>query len=360
MILFRYIALRTFIAFLGSLSGVLLIFLAVDFVDYAPAVGVTGWFWPALELYANKSALVVHEIAPAAMIIGAALATSGLRQSREWTAMRALGLGPWRVGVPVAVVAVASGLALVLLHEEVGVHAAERVDELRAERFGGANEKHRIETDRAPKRWFRGLNGRRIYHLRGILEGGGFERVTILELTPEFRLFRRIDAERMRPDGNGWILEDAEERDFHPDGTLGIQHDAVRRMYFEEKPEAFAVLPGRPSQMPFRTLVKQIGVRLRTGLPVNEFELERYSRLAYPFAGLPGALLAVALSLRRERRGHVASALLESVAVTFAFWGAQGVSVALGLSGTVPPPLAAWVPDGAFLLAGLIAIRRVG
>jgi lipopolysaccharide export system permease protein len=357
MILFRHLAARTLLAFLGALAGVLVIFLAVDFVDYAPQFTGQGWILAALELYANKTALVARQVAPAAMIVGAALAVSGLRQTREWTAMRALGLGPWRVAVPVVAVALLAGLTLVAVHEQVGVHAAERVDEIRA-RLGRASERRRIEAARAPKRWFRGAGGRRIYHLRGALEGGGFERVTILEVTPEFRLARRIDAERMRPDGAGWILEEAVERTFAPDGTLRLDRAEVRRIVLDEPPEAFSVAPGRPRQMAFGTLVHQIGVRRRAGLPTSEFEMERYDRLAYPFAGVPGALLAVALALRRARRGHVSAALLESVGVTLLFWGAQGVSAALGLSGSVPAWVSAWTPNLVFLVAGLVAVRR--
>ncbi len=68
--------------------------------------------------------------------------------------------------------------------------------------------------------------------------------------------------------------------------------------------------------MRWRQLVGQIAVRARVGLSVAEFELERDNRLAYPLAGVPGALLAIALALRGGRKGHVATALVESVGVS--------------------------------------------
>ena len=360
MILFRHAMARTLFAFLGALAGVLAVFLAVDFVDNAPQLAGEGWLWPALEMYANKSAVVVRQIAPAAMILGAGIAVSGFRRTREWVALRALGLGPWRLALPVVVVALVAGAVLVVLHEAVGVHAADRAEEIRAERFGRKQDIRRREAHRAPKRWFRGLDHRRIYHLRGTLPGGGFERVTLLEVTPDFRLARRIDAERMRPTGAGWTLEEAVERTFRPDGTLLVERAAVRTLQLDEPAEAFAVEPGRPTQMRFTTLVHQIGVRRRTGQPYADFELERYNRLAYPFSGVPGALLAVALALRRTRKGHVSAALLESVGVSLVFWGVQGISVALALSGRVPAWVAAWGPNVAFLAAGLLAVRRSG
>lgn len=356
MILFRYAARRTLAAFLAALAGVVAIFLAVDFVDNSASFTGPGWFPAVLELYVNKTAVVVRQVAPAAMVLGAAIAVSTFRKTREYTAMRALGLGPWRLALPVVVVTLLAGTALLVIHDVWGVEAAERAEVIRATRFSRG--KREFAAAREPKRWFRSRDGRRIYHLGASLPQGGFARVTVLELTRDFRLAGRIDAARMRPDGNGWLLEDVQDRTFVSDGRLQVERATSRRYEFPEPPEAFAVVPGRPSQMRWATLVSQVAVRRELGLSTTEFQLERYNRVAYPFAGVPGALLAVALALRRARKGHVSAALLESVGVSILFWGVQGVSFALGLSGRVAPWIAAWAPNALFLAAGIAAVRR--
>jgi lipopolysaccharide export system permease protein len=358
--LFRHLAARTLAAFLGALAGVVAIFLAVDFVDNSASFGGEGWVLAVLELYANKAAVVVRQVAPAAMILGAAIAVSGLRRTREWTAMRSVGLGTWRVALPVAAVALLAGGVLVVTHDLFGVEAADRAEELEALRFGSGGDRRRYEAAREPKRWFRGRDGRHVYHLRGALQGGGFERVTVLELAPDFALARRIDAARMHPEGAGWRLEQVEDRTFLPGGEVRLERAAARTYAFPESADAFAVVPGRPSQMRWNRLLAQLKLRERLGLPSAEFRLERYDRLAYPLAGLPGALLALALALRRERKGHVSAALLESVGVTLLFWGAQAVTFALALSGRVEPWVAAWAPNVVFLAFGVVAVRRVG
>jgi lipopolysaccharide export system permease protein len=356
--LFAYAARRTLGATLAALAGVVGLYLAVDFVDNSAGFGGHGWVLAVLELYANKGLVVTRQVAPAAMLLGAAVAVSTFRKTREYTAMRAVGLGPWRLALPVLAVTFGFGVVLMVLHDTVGVGAEARADELGSVRFGRGGDLRRYLAAREPKRWFRGADGRRIYHLRGQLPGGGFERVTVMEVDDRFRLVRRIDASRMRPDGGGWVLEEVEDRTFQPDGTMRLERAPTRRYDFAEPPEAFAVAPGRPSQMRWATLVEQIALRRRLGLPSIDFELERDNRIAYPFAGVPGALLAVALALRRGRRGHVSAALVESVGVSLAFWGVQGVSWALALSGRVSPWVAAWAPNALFLGAGLLAVRR--
>ena len=358
MILFRYAARRALVAMLGALAGVVALYLAVDFVDNSASWKGAGWQLAALELYANKAVVVARMVAPAAILLGASLSVSGFRATREWTAMRALGLGPWRLAVPVLAVAFGAGVLMVAVHDFVGVAAARRADELSAVRFGRGGDMRRYLAAREPKRWFRGADGRRIYYLRG-QEDGGFKNVTVLEVDPAFRLVRRIDAERMRPSGGEWVLDQVEDRTFAPDGTMSLSRAAERRYRFDEPPESFSIIPGRPNELRWRTLVQQIGLRRRLGLSSVELELERENRIAYPFAAVPGVLLALALALRRSRKGHVSAALGEAVAVSLLFWGAQGVSWALGMSGQVPALVAAWAPNVLVLVLGLAAVRKV-
>jgi lipopolysaccharide export system permease protein len=358
MILFRYVAVRTAWAVMAALVGVVTIYLAIDYVDNSGAYVGPGWIPAVLELYGNMTVVVVRQVAPAAMLLGAGIAVSSFRQTREYVAMRAAGLGPWSLSAPVIAVVMLFGLGLVVLHDGWGVQAVERVEEIRAFRFGKGGDRQSWEEARAPKRWFRGHDGRHVYHLRGTLPGGGFEGVTVFELSDDFRLVRRIDARAMRPAGAEWVLDQVVDRTFRPDGHLEVRQDRVRTFHFDEPADAFAVVPGNPAQMRWRRLVEQIGVRSRSGLPVADFQLERDNRLAYPLAGIPGALLAIALALRPGRKGHIATALVESVGVSLLFWSVQGVTWALGLSGRVAPWLAAWAPDVLFLLAGWVAVRR--
>ena len=358
MILPRYLAGKTWMASLAAFTGVIAIFLAVDVVDNAGVLSGPGWMLAAMELYANKAAVVAHQIAPAALLLGAAVAVSGLRQTREWTAMRSVGLGPWRVAVPVVGAVAAMSLAMVLFHEAWGVRAAQRAEEIQVTRFARGGAFRRWQATQQPKRWFRGADGRHVYHLRGVLPGGGFERVTVLELSDDFRLLRRIDAGMMVPaEGGAWRLADVVERTFSEAGS-GYDGAASREYRFDEPPGSFDLRPGRPSQMTLAILTRQIAVRERLGQPTSDFAIERANRVAYPLAAIFGALLAVALALRRNRKGHLSTAMLEAVGISLALWATQGICLGLGLSGRLPPQVAAWLPNLIFLATGALAVRR--
>jgi lipopolysaccharide export system permease protein len=355
--LFLLVARRAAAAFLGALAAVVGLFLVVDFAENASVFHGEGWVVAVLALYANRGAQVAYETAPAAMLLAAAVTASDLRRTREYTAFRALGLGPWRVALPVLGVAALAGAALVALGDAVVVDAGARADAIMAARF------HRTGGLARPlerRRWFRGRGGR-IYHLRGGGEGSEFENVTVLEVTDGFRLARRVDAARMRPGASAgeWILDDGAERTFAKDGAVSTDPFARRAYRFDEDPGAFAIRPGRPAQLRRGVLREQVALRRRLGLGAHDFALEWHRRFAYPLAGIPAALLALALALRRERKGHVTAALMEAVGVSFAFWALQGVCTSLGLSGRLSPAIAAWLPDALFAMVGGYAVRRL-
>jgi lipopolysaccharide export system permease protein len=355
VILFAHLARRAAAAFAGSLVGVVALFLVVDFAENASAFQGPHWGAAVLELYVNKSAVVAYQTAPAAMLLAAALTASALRRTREYTALRALGLGPWRVATPVLAVALVAAAVLAAFDDALVVDAGARAEQILATRFHRAGTWQRWHE---PKRWFRGRGGHRIYHLRGSGAGRTFERVTLLEVTPDFRLARRIDAARMSPEPSGdWVLENVEERVF-AQGGVSLERFARKVYRFDEDPEAFSVLPGQPAQMRRGTLLEQARLRRRLGLPSSEFDLEWHNKLAYPIICVPASLLALALALRRNRRGHLTAALMEAVGVSLAVWAVQGVTWSLGLSGQLPPAGAAWAPDAVLFAAGLGALRR--
>lgn len=358
MTLFLHVARRALAAFAGALLAVVLLFLVVEFAENVSLFTVPGWLGAAAALYANRAAIVAYQTAPAAMLLAAAVAASDLRRTREYTAMRALGLGPWRVAGPVLAVGALVAIGLTWMGDAVVVHAAARADRILATRF------HRtaaLQRDTERKRWFRGRDGHRIYHLRGGGEDGvSFDRVTVLEVTPEFRLARRIDARRMVPAATpgDWVLADVAERTFLRDGSVDVAFAREKTYRFDEDPGAFAVRPGRPAQMTRAVLREQIALRSRLGLPARDFALEWQNRLAYPLAALPGGLLAVAVALRRNRKGHLTAALVEAVAISLAFWAIQAVCWSLAVSGQIAPAVGAWTPDALLAAAGVLALRR--
>lgn len=353
MIIFRYIARSYLGALIAALVGMCALFLIVDFADRVKLFTGAGWFEAVVELYACKAAVTAHQLAPAAIALGAAIAVSGLRRTGEVTALRSLGRGPWTFAVPVAAVAMAFAATLFAVEDPVVVPANYRAEEITALRFNRWGDWSSYHWNR---RWYRGTTGT-VYYL-GRIDDDGFADVSVYELDDDFRLSRRIDAARISPaEGGAWTLSDAVVRSFAVDGSMSEERIAVGREVFVDDLGEFRVKTGRPSQLRRRELPEQISLRRKLGLPSMEWELALHERRAYQLTSIPVAILGACLALRRNRKGHLTTAIAEGFVVTIALWAVSALAKTLTLAGHLSPLVGGWLPLTLACVATVFALR---
>ena len=343
----RLVAAQFLKLFGATLGGVVLLYLTVDFADRAHGFWGRAWGKAALELYWNKAAVVAYQLAPAGLIIAAALLATLLSRRGELTALFALGVRPWRLAAPVAAVATIIGGLLFLLGERVVVRADARAEEIQVKRFNRWGD---WATYHSGTSWLRGEQNR-IYHL-GAAHAGGWEPATVLEIAPPFRLARRIDARRLEPAGPGrWRLLDAVETRYTlgggPGGGVSERRLEVLEEHFPETAADLELRGGRPRQLPWRALREQADRRARLGQPVREWQLALWERAAHPVTVVPAALAGLGLILwraRRRRRLPLAGAVALGIALSMALWAVTVIAHAASLSGGLPTWAAGLAP----------------
>jgi lipopolysaccharide export system permease protein len=155
-------------------------------------------------------------------------------------------------------------------------------------------------------------------------------------------------------------LTEATARTFEGD-TSQLTRMPSLTLDLEVRQNALRSRPGRPEQRRMHELRQQIRARRAVGLPIEAFSLAMHNRFAYPFAGVPAAILAVGLALRAGRKGHLTTAVVEGLLVAAGLWGIMVVSKALVLGGRVPAGPAAWAPViGLGACAAAVWIRQEG
>jgi len=345
---------------------VVLIYLVIDFADRAHTYSGRAWGRAAAELYANKAAVVAYQLAPAALIIAAALVVTLLSRRGELTALLALGVRPLRLAIPIAAFAALLGVGLFWLGEQVVVGADARAEEIQVKRFNRWGDWATYHTGSS---WLRGKQGR-IYHL-GPERNGGWEPATVLEIAPPFRLSRRIDARRIEPVGGGagcdpgapngcrWRLLDAVETRYElyggPGGTIMERRLEVLEQRFPESPAELELRSGRPRQLTWRQLREQMRRRETTGQRAREYEVALAERVASPVQLIPAALAAVGLSFmfqRPRRRMPLAGAVALGMGLSMVLWAASVIAHSISVSGGIEPRIAACIPG---LVSGAIA-----
>jgi len=337
------------------------IYLVIDFADRAHGFTGPGWARAAGELYANKAAVIGYQLAPAALIIAAALLVAQLSRRGELTGLFALGVRPLRLALPLAAFAAALGALLFFGGEKVVVRADARAEEITTSRFnkwGDWGSYHFTSS------WLRGKEGR-IFHL-GPAREGGWEPVRVLEIAQPFRIARMIWADRIEPAGDGrWRLIHATERRYGLSGAAGgsieERHAAVLLEDFPETPAELKLREGRPRQLPWGQLREQLRRRRLTGQRFREYEVTLAERAAQPVQIVPAALAAMGLSLRLQRprkRMALSGAVALGIGLSMALWAVSVVAHSLAIAGVLSPWLAGCVPGMVSALGAAAVFHR--
>ena len=90
----------------------------------------------------------------------------------------------------------------------------------------------------------------------------------------------------------------------------------------------------------------------KTGQTNPSVSVEYYTKLALPFVCFAFALCAPPLALRFARAGAYVGIFL-SLVMVWVGWNTLLLTKFLGLSGKIPPFIAAWSPDILFAVLGL-------
>jgi lipopolysaccharide export system permease protein len=338
--LFWYVVRTYLVLLLGIFGALLAIFLVADFVDRAKSYSGPNWISDVARLYGFKALVAAHQLGPAALLLSAGTTVSLVRKRGELTALSSLAFGPSTFYAPIGLCALVLTAGLMVFDEYVVVEAGPKIDEITTQRFNRWDD---WALHFVPQKWFR--RGDRIFYMRSGNTDRGFENVTILRLTPDFRLAERTDAQRMsfRSDTR-WLLRGVVRRQFAENGETTVEHADRVEDDFNATASDFRILLGRPEQMDLGELREQIRARNRVGLPSGQFALALHNRFAYPLAALPAVFLTIGLALRLGRRGHLTAALLEGLIIAMGLWGMMVVFRTLVLAKHLSPAIAAWAP----------------
>jgi lipopolysaccharide export LptBFGC system permease protein LptF len=299
----------------------------------------------ALRTFAQYFAYLV----PAASFTGAFFTVAQGARAREIVALKAGGVNPLVVVLPVFGIAMLAGLGLALVQETAGVRAAAVL----AGRTGAM----RGELTRSGAIWYNA--GRVIYSAReSDPEGERVADIHVLERDERGHLLRQIHAERaVRVSPQQWRFENAVVRSFDPASpttpprferaagvTLELAADRTPRLHPDEL--AALTLP---------TLGDYVSAVLAAGGSPGPARFVFHQRASAPVLCLLFALLAVPLALSIETSAALAQRALEGVV-----WLAVFLFLRDAAGGAAQPggPPALWLPWGIVgLFFALAAVR---
>lgn len=342
-ILFRYVARDFFRNWLGTLTAlVALIVIAALFGNIDEAFSS----WEAFQDFLDKTAKtlpgLIENLLPMTVLLATVLTFSALSRTSELVAMKASGMGLFRLMLPLfSVLLLVSTLAYLNqnylyrhLHEDEETNAGYSTHQWRT--LGSAI----IYLDSADLR-NKTLTGVRAF----IWRDKPFELTQVNSLPSG----RRDDQER-------WEFSDTIEREHGPGGWI-MRQDARKELAPNDFPDVFKPADLDAHHTPFLDLYQEIEQRESQGQRVQAFWMEAFQKLAAVMAPFVMVLIGTPLSQFHFRRARVAGELVITLLTGLVFMVGSQILYILGKGGFVGPATAAWSVNVAFLLLALGLLR---
>ena len=354
MILFLYI-LRDYLRYvLGTVLLTVFLFTLFDFIQRSTKE--FGEYRPATEkivyYYLYQVPGQVMQAMPIAALLASVISMIMLSRTNEITAMRAAGMGPRRIGAPLACGGVLLSLAALVIGEALVPRLAKRVHHVHEVEIMG----ERDDQIAGGARWLRTdstlINFRDYDAVRQSLS-----HLQIIDVRVNFRPDTVLQAESAiyRPERRLWELQDVRRLRFRPSGTL----DRIDPM---SSPQ-FVALPVEPTKLKRdRRTANELSIaELKdlvdrgdaSGANTLPYKVELQGKLAYPFAALVVSLIGLKFGYKSERATETTKGVLIAFAIGISYWFVMSAGRALGLRGDIPPIVAAWLPN--FVILGIIA-----
>lgn len=355
-VLSRYVLREFARLFAILLAGVVWVFIVVNFfetldkfVEAKPAVA------DIVRYYLYQVPYLVYLMAPIAAMLAVFFSVGEMARHFEILALKALGISPYRLFRPVLLAGLLVSLLVMGNAEFFMPPGLVRARQIREEKF----EKRKIPLRIARNLSFFGRHNR-FFFFRYIDAARNIARgIMVLEFDEKGRLRRRIDADQGSYIGGAWRFSHVTERRFL-EGDREVVETFKRKAYPEiaEKPFDFLRRKKEIEELSARELWRLVREKRRARVDPTAELVEFHTRLAFPFVSL--VILVFVFPLAASMRGvGRAYAFGLSLFLAFFYWGLIQTAKALGVSGKMAPPAAAWLPNGIFLLLGLVGLWRM-
>lgn len=348
-----YLARAYLMRFLILLVGVSLVLQVLDLLsnsgDIMEADGATyasiskyiGLRWPQL----------LSEFAPFTGLLAALLTYTSLNQHSEIVVMKASGVAPWRIVLPLVITSLGIAIVHFIFNEAVVVQSSAKL------RYWQDNN-YAVDLA-APQRgstrtWV--LDGANMIEVKAVTRNGPLlviDELTVYERDRNSRLTGVLKADFGVFRDQEWTLFDA--RHFNVD-SLELTTEQRLTWTTGIPPERFLALAIAPDEVSFGELFSAI-VRLEEeGYPVRYLSASLHHKIASPLATLLMPLLAAIAAFGVVRSGQLFLRAAAALGFGFAFFIADNLLLAMGQFGRMPASLAAWSPLFLFLTAGLLVL----
>ncbi len=321
-----------------------------------------GWLI-IVRFYLSTLGPMLQFLVPASLMLATLYTLYGLTRNSELIAMRACGIGIYRLMLPFVGVGFALSVVTAVLNEVWVPHAFEWAEDIKSSRFdrtGSTALERCIYLNAVARRQW--IIERLDPRTPGILH-----QVEVKQEHPDGRRMYVLTADRAEYlDGQWWFFNPFIQRFGDRDNPVGARvslgvdaHSVVEMREFTERPEAFVSAVRKWEYLNMREMYHYLKTHpSMSERSLNEKRYSLHSKLAMPWACLIVVFFAIPAGARTGRQG-VLSAVFTAIGLMAGFYTLAQLGLVLGSTGVVPPWAGAWLSNLMFGIVGLVLLKRL-
>jgi lipopolysaccharide export system permease protein len=323
---------------------------------------------PALligKYYLTLLPFIFVQFSPVAALLATLFTYSSLNNNNEIIALRACGMGFWRITRPAIIFGLIVTALVFLVNEKFVPQSAALAQELKQDKI--EVQASRREEKNRPIRdlYFYGLDNRLFSIDQFDPVAQKIHGLTIIGQDHEQRMTEKIVALSGEWTPAGWKLTNCQITRYNPeDQTLTGEAPFYKEKVLDikESPQDLLKQRSSVSSMNIKQLKAYIKRFKSSGAvgALNSLKVDLHQKIAYPFGciviiitGLPFALVT------GKRKGLTFASVGIALAIGLLFFVVNAVVLALGKGGALQPLTAAWLTPILFLGCGVFMIRKM-
>lgn len=365
----RYIGARILATLLKTLFAFAFLYIVIDFITTRQQeVDRYDVPWPIVaEYYASHVPAFIFKFQALALalLVSTLFVLGRAAQDSEITALRAGGVSLGRIARIPIVIALLLSIGMFVFENTAGARFAGRARQIEGEYFNRASD----STRRGPSWTGLGEKNWRCHILH-------FNREALTGTDVFIHAFNEHGMEEIRadriywdPDRAHWILEDGRwatirrEPGSGDDGRITPSvKDEVRITQmaapFSESPDRLFALEEPPDVKTAARLYADVQRAESMGVPTRRARMALHAKFSRPALCFVIVWLAIPFALR-VRRGGIFLSFGLSIALGLAYVTLYAIALGLGSIGLLPPVVAAWLANVAFMVVGVAVFQRV-
>ncbi len=354
-ILTRYVSKEFLKLFSLCLLILLVIYLTVDLIQKIDDFIEAGATKSAMAGYfLCKIPYIIVQMVPVGTLLSVIILFSLMKKNNEITALKASGVSIFRISLPVFWVSLGLSGFVFLFSEFIVPQASTRSQEI------WNHDVKKRDRERLYGRghiWYKARNA--IYWIERFNEADNMmEGPVFYFFDDSFRLKKRIEGKSATWHQGRWIVRHGTVQEAEKGGGYGFRRFQKLELKIPETPDAFLRPAKRPEEMSYWQLKRFAREVRREGYNPTRYLVDMNIKLAFPLVSLVMVLIGLPVTLGLKG-GGTPLAVCIGIGVCFLYLINLGVARSLGLSGILPPHLAAWSANLIFSLLGVYLLMNL-